>query len=121
MFSDTLVITFIKASVVYWSCSGEFSIKYLGSRYNSAVKFTRFSVLIGPINHIKHLFSKDRLLFTLAYFSSLGLTLYFSVGVSKPLFITHLYINAEHFQLKSYLGSLVGAIVQVSDISGAYS
>lgn len=41
-----------------------------------------FSVLIGPINHIKHLVSKERLPFSLVYFASLGLTLYFSLGVS---------------------------------------
>ncbi|KAH9477079.1 Protein transport protein sft2 [Psilocybe cubensis] len=39
-----------------------------------------FSVLIGPVNHIKHLMSKERLPFSLVYFSSLGLTLYFSLG-----------------------------------------
>ncbi|KAA1466851.1 ER-to-golgi vesicle protein transport Sft2 [Dentipellis sp. KUC8613] len=54
-----------------------------------------FSVLIGPINHIKHLVSKERLPFSIAYFASLGLTLYFSLG--------------PH----SYIGSLVGAIVQI--------
>jgi hypothetical protein len=47
-----------------------------------------FSVLIGPLNHIKHLISKERLLFTVVYFTSLGLTLYFSVGVRpfSPVF-----------------------------------
>ncbi|KAI0744752.1 ER-to-golgi vesicle protein transport Sft2 [Earliella scabrosa] len=54
-----------------------------------------FSVLIGPINHIKHLVSKERLPFSIAYLTSLGLTLYFSLGI------------------QSYLGSLIGAIVQV--------
>ncbi|KAF9463320.1 Got1/Sft2-like family-domain-containing protein [Collybia nuda] len=54
-----------------------------------------FSVLIGPINHIKHLLSKDRLPFSLTYFSSLGLTLYFSLGAH------------------SYLGSLLCGAVQV--------
>ncbi|RPD60780.1 ER-to-golgi vesicle protein transport Sft2 [Lentinus tigrinus ALCF2SS1-7] len=54
-----------------------------------------FSVLIGPINHIKHLFSKERLPFSIAYLASLGATLYFSLGAH------------------SYLGSLIGAIVQV--------
>jgi len=54
-----------------------------------------FSVLIGPMNHLKHLISKDRLPFTLVYFSSLALTLYFSLG--------------PH----SYIGSLVFGIVQV--------
>ncbi|KAI0717754.1 ER-to-golgi vesicle protein transport Sft2 [Cerioporus squamosus] len=54
-----------------------------------------FSVLIGPLNHIKHLMSKERLPFSIAYLASLGLTLYFSLGAH------------------SYLGSLLGAIVQV--------
>ncbi|KAI0033043.1 Got1/Sft2-like family-domain-containing protein [Vararia minispora EC-137] len=54
-----------------------------------------FSVLIGPINHIKHLASRERLPFSIAYLASLGLTLYFALG--------------PH----SYFGSLIGAIVQV--------
>ncbi|KAJ6619046.1 ER-to-golgi vesicle protein transport Sft2 [Mycena sp. CBHHK59/15] len=54
-----------------------------------------FSVLIGPINHIKHLVTAERLPFTLVYFSSLGLTLYFALG------------------LHSYLGSLVCSVVQI--------
>jgi len=54
-----------------------------------------FSVLIGPINHLKHLVSKERLPFSLAYLASLGATLYFSLGAH------------------SYIGSLIGAIVQV--------
>jgi len=39
-----------------------------------------FAVLNGPINHIKHLVSKERLPFSFAYFGSLGLTLYFALG-----------------------------------------
>ncbi|KAI0632851.1 ER-to-golgi vesicle protein transport Sft2 [Trametes polyzona] len=54
-----------------------------------------FAVLIGPINHIKHLFSKERLPFSAAYLGSLGLTLYFSLGAH------------------SYVGSLICAIVQI--------
>ncbi|KAI0830135.1 SFT2-domain-containing protein [Trametes gibbosa] len=54
-----------------------------------------FAVLIGPLNHIKHLLSKERLPFSAAYLVSLGLTLYFSLGAH------------------SYLGSLICAIVQV--------
>ncbi|KXN92703.1 Protein transport protein SFT2 [Leucoagaricus sp. SymC.cos] len=54
-----------------------------------------FSVLVGPINHIKHLVSKERLPFSLVYLSSLGLTIYFAVGVH------------------SYFGSLVCGGVQV--------
>ena len=45
------------------------------------LNFFRFSVLIGPINHIKHLVSKERLPFSVAYITSLALTLYFSLGV----------------------------------------
>jgi hypothetical protein len=36
---------------------------------------------MGPIAHIKHLLSAPRLPFTAIYFTSLGLTLYFSLGV----------------------------------------
>ncbi|KAF8154001.1 Got1/Sft2-like family-domain-containing protein [Crassisporium funariophilum] len=54
-----------------------------------------FSVLIGPINHFKHLISKERLPFSLVYFVSLGLTLYFSLGA------------------QSYFGSLLCGVVQV--------
>ncbi|KAJ3868485.1 Got1/Sft2-like family-domain-containing protein [Lentinula edodes] len=54
-----------------------------------------FSVLIGPINHLKHLVSKERLPFTFIYFGSLGATLYFSLG------------------LHSFFGSLISGIVQI--------
>ncbi|EFI26924.1 hypothetical protein CC1G_15325 [Coprinopsis cinerea okayama7 len=40
-----------------------------------------FSVLVGPINHLKHLISRERLPFSAVYFGSMGLTLYFSLGV----------------------------------------
>ncbi|PPQ63455.1 hypothetical protein CVT24_004987 [Panaeolus cyanescens] len=54
-----------------------------------------FSVLVGPINHIKHLCTKERLPFSAVYFGSLGLTLYFSLGAH------------------SYLGSLLAGAIQV--------
>jgi len=54
-----------------------------------------FSVLIGPIDHLRHLISKERLPFSVAYLSSLGLTLYFALG--------------PH----SYFGCLIGAVIQV--------
>jgi hypothetical protein len=54
-----------------------------------------FSILIGPINHFKHLVSKERLPFSAVYFTSLGLTLYFALGV------------------QSYLGCLLAGTVQV--------
>jgi len=55
-----------------------------------------FAVLVGPITHLKHLLSKERLPFSAAYIASLALTIYFSVSV------------------KSYLGSLISAAVQVA-------
>ena len=71
-------------------------------------------MLIGPINHIKHLVSKERLPFSIAYLTSLGLTLYFSLGVrSFQSFITFLRSLTLGTQIQSYLGSLIGAIVQV--------
>ncbi|KAK0552188.1 protein transport protein sft2 [Tilletia horrida] len=39
-----------------------------------------FALLTGPIAHLKHIFSPARLPFSVAYFSSLALTLYFSLG-----------------------------------------
>lgn len=43
----------------------------------------RFAVLVGPINHIKHFVSKERLPFSFVYIGSLALTLYFSLGVRR--------------------------------------
>ncbi|KAJ3727700.1 Got1/Sft2-like family-domain-containing protein [Lentinula raphanica] len=54
-----------------------------------------FSVLIGPVNHLKHLISKERLPFTFIYFGSLGATLYCSLG------------------LHSFFGSLISGLVQI--------
>ncbi|KAG6331820.1 hypothetical protein ID866_7265, partial [Astraeus odoratus] len=53
-----------------------------------------FSVLIGPVNHVKHLLSKERLPFSVVYLTSLALTLYFSLGA------------------QSYIGSLLAGIIQ---------
>jgi len=44
-----------------------------------------FSVLWGPMSHLKHLFSKERLPFTLTYFGSLITTLYFALKVQSAL------------------------------------
>ncbi|KAJ9104492.1 hypothetical protein QFC21_001988 [Naganishia friedmannii] len=44
-----------------------------------------FAVLQGPLNHLKHIMSKERLPFSIAYFGSLALTLYFSLGVAALL------------------------------------
>ncbi|KAH9450627.1 hypothetical protein MJO28_009947 [Puccinia striiformis f. sp. tritici] len=54
-----------------------------------------FMVLQGPIQHLKHIFSTDRLPFTISYLISLFGTLYFAIG------------------LHSYLGTLISGLIQV--------
>ncbi|WWD21282.1 hypothetical protein CI109_105766 [Kwoniella shandongensis] len=54
-----------------------------------------FAILHGPWNHLKHILSPERIPFSLAYFGSLFLTLFFAVGI------------------RSTLGTLVAAIIQV--------
>lgn len=44
-----------------------------------------FALLWGPMNHLRHLFSKDRLPFTLVYFGSTFATLYFALVVKSTL------------------------------------
>ena len=44
--------------------------------------FFSFSMLWGPMNHVKHLFSMQRLPFTSAYFGTLFATIYCSIWVS---------------------------------------
>ena len=60
-----------------WSRKCSFMLTFPRLTFQSS-----FSVLVGPINHIKHLVSKERLPFSAVYFSSLALTLYFALGVS---------------------------------------
>jgi hypothetical protein len=100
---------------VYLSCSGVLP----QPQYTAIVIWLtfslRFSVLIGPINHAKHLLSKERLPFTLVYFGSLGLTLYFSLGVSRLLLSDRRAVLIYTVsQRHSYIGSLVCGIIQVS-------
>ncbi|SCV73176.1 BQ2448_7101 [Microbotryum intermedium] len=53
-----------------------------------------FAILQGPLAHLKHICTAERLPFTAAYFGSLALTLYFAVG------------------RQAYLPTLIFAIVQ---------
>jgi len=46
-----------------------------------------FAAVMGPVAYIKHLASAPRLPFTAAYFGSIGLTLYFSLGL-RSVFLT---------------------------------
>ncbi|KAG0145172.1 hypothetical protein CROQUDRAFT_658971 [Cronartium quercuum f. sp. fusiforme G11] len=54
-----------------------------------------FIVLQGPVQHFQHIFSVQRLPFTLSYLASLTATLYFAIG------------------LHSYLGTLISGVIQV--------
>ncbi|WAR15339.1 SFT2-like protein [Mya arenaria] len=48
-----------------------------------------FSMLWGPWNHIKHLFSQDRLPFSLVYFGTMFATIYFSIWVRSTVMTVH--------------------------------
>ncbi|KAK3311323.1 Got1/Sft2-like family-domain-containing protein [Chaetomium strumarium] len=51
----------------------------------SMLFLSSFAAIMGPWAYLQHLASTPRLPFTAAYFGSLGLTLYFSIGVSQTL------------------------------------
>jgi hypothetical protein len=42
-----------------------------------------FAAMMGPLAYAQHLLSTPRLPFTAAYFGSIGMTLYFAIGVSQ--------------------------------------
>lgn len=44
-----------------------------------------FAVLTGPVAHIQHLMSPERRPFSVAYMTSMALTLYFALGAQKRL------------------------------------
>ncbi|EPE26897.1 hypothetical protein GLAREA_02811 [Glarea lozoyensis ATCC 20868] len=44
-----------------------------------------WGAMLGPMNYIKHLMSTPRLPFTGAYFGSIGLTMYFSLGLHSTI------------------------------------
>lgn len=47
----------------------------------SALFLASWAAMMGPWNYVSHLMSTPRLPFTAAYFGSIALTLYFSLGV----------------------------------------
>ncbi|KAM7197606.1 protein transport protein SFT2 [Naviculisporaceae sp. PSN 640] len=51
----------------------------------SILFLTSFAVIMGPVAYFQHLMSAQRLPFTAAYFGSLALTLYFSIGLQSTL------------------------------------
>ncbi|XP_039278754.1 protein transport protein SFT2 [Nilaparvata lugens] len=65
-----------------------------------------FSFLWGPLEHLKHLLSRERILFTVSYLGSLFATLYFALGPkSTPL--TLLFAVAQVISLLWFLMNYV--------------
>jgi len=65
-----------------------------------------FSALWGPVNHLKHLFSGDRLLFSIVYFLTIGATLYFSMwkrSLIMTIFCAVIQILAMVWYIISYI------------------
>lgn len=58
---------------------------------------------MGPRQYIQHLISGARLPFTAAYFGTIGLTIYFAVGVSQFLAVSALVSS----HLKSHRGCTI--------------
>jgi len=51
----------------------------------SALFLASWAVMMGPMTYFQHLISTPRLPFTAAYFGSIGLTLYFSLGLGSTI------------------------------------
>ncbi|TVY81574.1 Protein transport protein SFT2 [Lachnellula suecica] len=51
----------------------------------SALFLASWAAMMGPITYAQHLMSTPRLPFTAAYFGSIGLTLYFSLGLQSTI------------------------------------
>ncbi|KAK4099729.1 SFT2-domain-containing protein [Parathielavia hyrcaniae] len=69
----------------------------------SVLFLSSFAAIMGPWAYVQHLASTPRLPFTAAYFGSLGLTLYFSIGLQSTI----LTLFAGLIQLASLLWYLV--------------
>jgi hypothetical protein len=53
--------------------------------FGSILFLSSFAVMMGPTAYVRHLSSGPRLPFTAAYFGSLGLSIYFSVGLQNTI------------------------------------
>lgn len=65
-----------------------------------------FSLLWGPVNHVKHLFSAQRLPFTVSYFGAMFGTLYFALSVQSTV-LTILFAIAQILALVWFVVSYV--------------
>ncbi|KAI9483619.1 MAG: Got1/Sft2-like family-domain-containing protein [Benjaminiella poitrasii] len=79
-----------------------------------AATFTLGSILIlvsvallrGPWSHIKHMFSKERLPFTISYLGSMLLTLYAAIGI-RAMILTVIFAIIQIIALVWYVGSYI--------------
>lgn len=70
----------------------------------SLLFISSFAALQGPMTYGKHLLSGPRLPFTATYFGSMGLTLYFSIGLNSTI-LTIISAAAQMVALLWYLVS----------------
>ncbi|KAI7905415.1 Got1/Sft2-like family-domain-containing protein [Cokeromyces recurvatus] len=64
------------------------------------------ALLRGPWSHIKHMFSKERLPFTLSYVGSMVLTLYAAIGI-RAMILTVIFAIIQIIALVWYVGSYI--------------
>lgn len=65
-----------------------------------------FSVLWGPLNHLKHLFSVERLPFALVYFGTMSATLYSALWMRSTI-LTGIFAIAQVLALFWYITSYI--------------
>ncbi|EER39886.1 SFT2 domain-containing protein [Histoplasma capsulatum H143] len=73
-------------------CASDYISAYLIFTWSvgSVLFLISWAVLMGPMAYVKHLASGPRLPFTGAYFTSIGLTLYFAIGKFTPIVLISL-------------------------------
>jgi len=79
----------------------------------SILFLSSFAAVMGPWTYVLHLASTPRLPFTAAYFGSLGLTIYFSIGVSQPRVHSKIFVLTPS-KLHSTILTLLSALVQLA-------
>ena len=81
----------------------------------SVLFLSSFAAMMGPWAYAQHLISTPRLPFTAAYFGSLGLTIYFSIGVSRlPRLAIIPQFALTCLKLHNTILTLFSAIIQLA-------
>lgn len=83
----------------------------------SILFLSSFAAMMGPWAYLQHLASTPRLPFTAAYFGSLGLTLYFSIGVSQVCLLRIPTALLTSAQLHSTLLTLFACLIQLGALA----